>query len=616
MPFGLFESRSRSAAPPSRFVALDIDGGVLRVVDAEPRGDKPRCRKLATVPLPVDLDRENASEVGRAIGDALRQLKLDDLKAVMDVPRGKAVLKTLTLPTADASELPGMVRFQVESDLPFAIDEAVIDFTLESPPESEPSANGTQPVLVAVVKQDVVSWYEQVAAEAKIKLHAIGLRPYADVCCLQACVTPEQWQQTLALVHLHQTEAEINVVTRGVMTFSRSATVPRGNGTAIDALAVEVIRTIQSATAAQGSSKVDRVFIAGDTGNETKVVDTLAQRLSLPCEVLDPTAALKLKKSKADPRGLVTPLGLAIGHGVEGRVPFDLLNPKRPPVERDLRKLRMIGGGVAAALLMLVLFTIGITRKNAEETRLAELRGRHTKLTNDLKPVTRLKKRLAEIEQWQKESRAWLDHWANVTALFPGPKDAYVTSLKGTAAGTIQISLRAKSQTVINDLADRLRKAGYSVKPHNKQPAVDQYGYTQDTMLTLTPTDNVKIDVKSLRAEPRPSDDGSKTMISQRRSSYSSRTSSYRPSTSSSSRSDDSRSSANNERSSSSTQGSSERGSSNSRTDERSSSSSRSSDERSSSSSRERSSSSGRDDDRSSSSRSRSSRDSKGGRSR
>src|SRR3954470_14667936 len=107
----------------------------------------------------------------------------------MGVPRAQVVLRTLTLPLIeDLRELASMVHFQIGRDLPFRMDEAVIDFKVRrivspSPARPEPNGKADQPaepaalpkmeVLVAAMKRDVVEFYHQTAEAAGLKLAAL-----------------------------------------------------------------------------------------------------------------------------------------------------------------------------------------------------------------------------------------------------------------------------------------------------------------------------------------------------------------------------------------------------------------------------------------------------------
>jgi len=132
-------SPGRRGRTPAHVTALELDGQTLRVVQAVPRGDRAAVtRVLATpLPLPADADRADPAVMGRALAEALSTLGLKPNAVVMGVPRAQVVLRPLTLPAIeDIRQLASMVHFQISRDLPFRLQDAVVDFRVRSSPVS------------------------------------------------------------------------------------------------------------------------------------------------------------------------------------------------------------------------------------------------------------------------------------------------------------------------------------------------------------------------------------------------------------------------------------------------------------------------------------------------
>ena len=518
----------RSKFKPARggpFVALDLDRRWLHVVYAVPQGKLPQIRKLAAIEVPAALDPADPQAVGQFVGKSLRDLRLTGHRVAMDVPRSRALLKTVTLPPIeDERELPGMVRYQVEKELPFAMSEAVIDFTVEShvdasngkSPDDDETARG-KTVLVAAVRRSVVEYYHAVAEAAQIDLQQLGLRPYADLHCLRACLSTTA-ATDVVLIHLTADEAEIGVVLNGSLAFSRSASlaIPHNEGgkpladSPVDGLVIEVVRTVQSVRAAQHGSQIGRVWIAGDTGHEGAVAQALRKRLSTTCEVLKPFELLKSNKPTDGDSGYITALGLAIGHTGHG-LPLDFLHPKEPPVERDMRKVTAVYTAIAVAAIIIVALAIGLFNRSAAARHLQALEGHRDELLDAVKPVRKLEGNMKAIDVWLNADRKWLDHWANISAAMPPAPEAYITSLRTTSEGLISLTLKARGSSVITEASRRLREAGYDVKLSAETTVEDEYGYRFTNELRLTPRTEPKIE--NLVTAPRPADDGSAELI-------------------------------------------------------------------------------------------------------
>ncbi|MEQ1842516.1 MAG: pilus assembly protein PilM, partial [Verrucomicrobiales bacterium] len=121
----------RRVRTPSQVTALDLDGSTLRLVHAVPRGNRIEVSRIEAVRLeiPVDADRSDAALMGKAVARSLELLGLNPSSVVMGIPRAQVILRTLQLPVIkDLRELASVVHIQVGRELPFRMEDAVIDF--------------------------------------------------------------------------------------------------------------------------------------------------------------------------------------------------------------------------------------------------------------------------------------------------------------------------------------------------------------------------------------------------------------------------------------------------------------------------------------------------------
>ncbi|MCX5659889.1 MAG: pilus assembly protein PilM [Planctomycetota bacterium] len=561
-----FEKFKRAAmsVEAGPFTAVDFDRQQIRIVFAEHRGLHTRIRKIQTLPIPEGVDPADPQAVGEILGKALRASSMRGKGLVMGVPRGRVVLQPLRLPpVADQSELPGMVRFQVEKELAFQPDEAVIDFAVEPHYDSD-AAKGAEDgvqVLVAAVKRPVVEHYAKIAQAARMKLLALNLRPYADTACLNAALAKSDLQRAeppaagscLALVHVGAEEAEINVILDGALAFSRSmgvktpspatapgaaeATPPAGasgpsalkapvtspaaspspapaaplltgsTDDPVDSVVNEFTRTLKSYQAVQRERRLERVLVVGGTGSEAGVARGLQARLGIPATLFDPAEALGLTEADGNTPAFTAALGLALGYRRPAILPFDFLNPKRTPVKRDYARIRRIalGSGVAAALLLTIGSGMVVLWK--KEAKAAALEKRIAALQVDNTRVVALTKRVRAVEGWTGAPR-WIDQVAQLSASFPTAPEVYIAGFRTNNDGSMSFSVKARSEAVLTELGRRLREAGYDYKPGQISTHDDSLGYNiwaENVKLLITP--KVKIDLATLTAPARPADD-------------------------------------------------------------------------------------------------------------
>ncbi len=515
---GSFAGKVRHAVRPRRFVAVDFDSRQLRVVQGERSGNHTRLRRLTAVPIPPDVEISDPRVVGVFLASALRRLKIAQSPVVMSVPRAHAVLKPLTLPPGtDLDDLAAMVQFQMAKELPFRIEEAIIDFTVGRHYDAETGADESAgvDVLVAAVKIPVVDYFQQIAAAANVKLLRLGLRPYADQGCVERCVTMAPDEQ-VAVVHVTADEVEIGVLSGGLLVFSRSGTTrtppPRDLSDApaveeaVSALAAEVARSLQSISNVQREPAVARVLVAGGTGVEDALCERLRERLHLPCEILHAADALQLE-GQGNASEFISALGLAIRSG-GGRLPFDFLHPKRPTVKRDYTRVRRLA--VAAVLIAAIGagVVMGRDRLDVQREAVRDLTKTKKSLDDEVKALRKQVQRVDAVEAWVKENEDWLGRMAHVGNLFPSAADAYIRPRPGLKANgrSLAFTVRAQRSETITDLIKKLESGGYRVETERFQTTNEpDYVYTIDMKLAWP--QGADPNLSAVTAVPRPPDD-------------------------------------------------------------------------------------------------------------
>jgi len=510
-------------------IAIDLDGSTLRAVQTAPRGDSFSVSRIfaEALELPPEADRNDPAVIGRAIGATLERARIKTGPVVMGIPRHMVVLRNLSLPAIeDERELASMVHFQIAKDLPFRFEEAIIDFTLRRHvPDASGEADKVE-LLVAAVKRDVVDFYRRAAAEAKLKLVGLGWLSYANARCLAACRVTEG-NDGAALVSLRPDEATVDIIERDSLLFSRGVPIkfhaeplPPIEGsepppaeeptTYADAATIEVVRSLHSYGGMEPHVNVSRLVVTGATGHEAAVVEALQNRLNIAASVLDPATALDLpNEAREHATGAISAIGLALSAGDADGLPFDFLNPKRPPVRRNVRRIRMLIGTAAAAAALIFFFGL---RKHFIDQRLHVQRQIIAELSKEEKnrPLyRRMRQQALSIQDWAREGHNWLDHYAYLSSILPASEEIYITQLSVGAQGTIRFAVQARNGETLAKLDKQLRAAGYNVKPLAITPASDKLGYNFRSNVELTLTDGMKIDLAKVNAPARPSDDAS-----------------------------------------------------------------------------------------------------------
>ncbi len=496
-----------------KLVAIDYDRREVRLVVFEYVRKAPAILALHTFAAPETVDVTDPQVMGAVLRTLIDTLHLRGASALMCLGRSQAVLKSLQLPAASSdNELASMVQFQVNKELPFSADEAVVDFThAEHFDVAEAETGGEGPaVLAAAVRLAAIDAARAICETAGLKLQRLGLRPYANLRAVYRCVRSKPGERIL-LVNVTADEAEIDVMRDEMLEFSRAATVASVAPTAERSAAVrsvvtEVTRSLQSFVAMQRGGEINACLVAGATGIEEQIVASLAKRLNVPCEMFDPSRGFALRMGEGL-SAFGAALGLAAGQAADA-LPFDFVNPKRPAPPRDTRKTRAlaIAGGVVVFLAVVGLARHSYLAKRQEVV--SELQKRNKKLDEKNKGLKNVKRRMADIDTWQGADINWLDQLAHLSNSLPGADRVYLTALRCNSGNGISLTGRLRDNRDISNFAkQQMALPGYEVLPRGTSPARDQYGYGMQFRMDMVVLPKAEPIIQTSRAVGRPADD-------------------------------------------------------------------------------------------------------------
>lgn len=523
---------------------IDFDGEHVRVVQAAQRGAAPKITRLASPAFDAAKGKTDAAAFGRALRKALDECRLKPKEAIFALPRGQVVLRPLQVPMVqDVRELSAVVNFQISKDLPFRVEDAAVDFKVlrqleaapaqpdpeqtpaETPETGEPAAETAQArleVFVGAVRSEIVQFHEAAAKAAGLKLAGLALRSTGIARVIADCY-PAPPDGAVAVISVRRDDISIEIIEANGLVFSRVAAIPAissigqeehegkpalSRETFLSRLGVEVVRSLHGYEGMMGHKPVRKMLVSGATGLEPEITTLLASRAAFPVEQLDPLACLNgLKADPAEASACFAAIGLAFAALQPAGLPLDFANPKRPPVHRDLRRVKILGAAVAGLALLITLFGV---RANMIQKREA-IRDQVHLLHEDAKEKQKIYRRLIlqsrAVSSWMRQDQNWLDHLAYLSGLLPGAEQIYVSAITTTRQQVIRMAVHAKSGEVLSELDKKLRAAGYEVRPISITPANDKYGYNFRTTVELGIPDEMKPDLDKIEPPPRPADD-------------------------------------------------------------------------------------------------------------
>jgi type IV pilus assembly protein PilM len=465
-----------------QLISVDWDVRTLRVVhfSLRPKGGI-RVRKVLSVAVPADVNVTDPASLGRVLRDVLAREGIGARRMVVDVPRDQAVLNTLSLPVVPDDDLPAVVEFQVARELPFPLADAVTDFAITGPGE----ADNTQDVLVAAVRHDVLDYYKRTAEAAGLTLERVGLRPYANKVAVNELLGGTHHERVL-IVDVGPALTEIDVLRDGRLAFSRAASVlvpatapeeerPRETaGVTLDldislsldgataetdevvqTLFREVALTIEAYRAGDPGADMDHVVVAGDTGVEDALLETVRKRFGVNGERYNPTPCFGWDgESGAAAGGFAAALGLATGHGAEDRLHFDFMHPKKavPASRRRLKKVPLVAAVlVVFAAAVVIAYQRGV---GPEKQEVAALEEQIADLRAELREYEKLKfgDLINQVREFEEGQIIWLDALVDFLSAFPDREQIVISHIDLSQSDeTIKLKMECKDRAIADE---------------------------------------------------------------------------------------------------------------------------------------------------------------------
>lgn len=473
-----------------RILCMEWDRRALRLVSARLGGREIALEDAHSHRVPAGIDVDDPKAMGEFISQTLRRHRLRQRRVLVCIAREKAVINRLTVPPTPAHELPTAVRFQAMKELPFPLDEAVIDYAVMSRNERGMAIE----VLLAAARKETVQRIAETCTAAGLEVARIGLRPHANLVSVSQLRALRD--QRVLFVDIGPTMTEIDVMRGGLLLFSRSASVsvPRRpdeyvsedsrvssksdqaqlmlvedeETAAVEELLVETTRTLQAYRATEPNSAIEQIVIAGGTGLETDLLEAVEERFGLPAILFDPTDLLRVAPTEAVKlRSFAAPLGLAWGLDRDGAIEIDFWNPKRPvPPRADLqRRLRM--AGIAAAVVLVCGGVGARVYYGKRQAHLDGLRADIAQLEEELRKQRRIQNAVDEVAEWKviADESVLLDHLLTISRhmVEPGKRSLARNVSMDARQGSLTLDLLADDWSVVNTFVENLnqvREAG------------------------------------------------------------------------------------------------------------------------------------------------------------
>lgn len=171
------------SSPP---FGLEISDDSIRMIQLDFDGGEEVLRSFSQVSIPhgvvVDGEIMDKSALGRAISDGLKKAKprtFGGHSVICSLPESKAFLRIISIPKMDERELGETIKWELEANIPMAIDQVYYDWQLID----DELMNGDQKrmnILVVAVARSVVDNMVEVLGKSGLTLVALETESIAQ----------------------------------------------------------------------------------------------------------------------------------------------------------------------------------------------------------------------------------------------------------------------------------------------------------------------------------------------------------------------------------------------------------------------------------------------------
>src|SRR6185436_3427001 len=288
-------------AEGSNLVGVDIGSSSVKVCQLRESRKGLELVRLGFAQLPaqtiVDGHVMNSGAVVETLARLFHDKKIKQKDVAMSVSGQSVIIRKITVPMMTPAELAEQIQWEAEQHIPFDIKDVQIDYeVLRRRPEA-----GQMDLLLVAAKRDEIQDYAQLARDAKLKPQIVDIDAFTiqNVFEFSRGLPPDQ---TVALINVGASLSTLNIVARGVSTFTRDITnggnfiteeIRKRLGVSveqadafkcgrpeagqpphqvhqimegvIDAIAAEIQRSLDFYMATSGESEIARIFLTGGT---------------------------------------------------------------------------------------------------------------------------------------------------------------------------------------------------------------------------------------------------------------------------------------------------------------------------------------------------------------
>jgi type IV pilus assembly protein PilM len=319
-------------------IGIDIGSSSVKVVQLKEVRGGYQLVNLGMAMLPPEAIVDNAimdsSSVVSVIRDLVESHKIKTKNVATSISGHSVIIRKIQLPIMTEEEMEASIQWEAEQYIPFEISEVNLDFQILGPDANDSSQMN---VILVAAKKDFVNDYVALFREC-------GLNPLVmDVDCFAVANVFEanygvSDNEIVALIDLGASSLNVNILRGGMSVFTRdiqmggniyneelqkrlglnsgdAETVKLGGEAggvsqdtvaaiiedATEALTTDIQRSLDFFSASSSDERPRKIYITGGVSKVPAIRASLAHRLGVEVQVVDPWRQISYNKKDFDP---------------------------------------------------------------------------------------------------------------------------------------------------------------------------------------------------------------------------------------------------------------------------------------------------------------------------
>ncbi|MCK5862696.1 MAG: type IV pilus assembly protein PilM, partial [Candidatus Hydrogenedentes bacterium] len=351
-----------------------------------------------------------------ALQDALKAVKVKKGKVVLGVPGQSVFTRCRTLPPVPEYKVDQIVRYEIQQQIPFGLDQIAMDYQILSRTEQ-----GGYDVMMAAIKVDVVEKHIEPLIPLKCDVSAVDVLPLASYNWVRHQRGFGEQGECVALINMGASTTDIVIERGNQFRFTRPLNVggnditrafaeafnmdfasaerikrerafaptgdPKRDGTGgevvgrlLERLAGEIQRSFSYFRSQPGGGQVDRVLLTGGGACLKNLAPYLSKRLDMDVRIAQTLTNIPIAQDaqsiKEHPEQVADVLGMALRSCDTVTIDVDLIPPRILEAARQKEQIKYWAGSVVALILIFASMVPAASRENERvKERIEELKG-------------------------------------------------------------------------------------------------------------------------------------------------------------------------------------------------------------------------------------------------